>query len=334
MRRGAGLLLVVLAGEAAEPALLLPCPKEKSEHVMTSRVDGVVTKPPASMNTSRDLFCGSLAGIVSCAVCYPIDTMRTRLQIAAGSNRSMSLRDLAASTWKREGVRGFYRGCSVPLFAQSVYKAIIFSTSSAVRNALNHASGSQRSSFTHISIAGAVAGAVNSAVVTPVELVRNRLQIQGALGFVGPEYTGPVDVVRCTIRGHGVGALWTGYASTVMRDGPGLALFFLAFEATRRGLCTARGGDEDLRLAEIAFAASCAGVAFWSWALPVDTVKSIVQAAGNEQRSTASIVSEMYSRGGVARFFAGWQAAYIRGIPGATTTLCVHTYCSKMWDEQ
>ena len=32
VRRGAGLLLVVLAGEAAEPALLLPCPKEKSEH--------------------------------------------------------------------------------------------------------------------------------------------------------------------------------------------------------------------------------------------------------------------------------------------------------------
>ena len=286
----------------------------------------------------RDICCGSLAGVASQLVCFPFDTMRTRLQMASVP---MRLRDCVRSTWANEGVRGFYTGLLGPLLAQSAYKAVIFTTSTAVRNALNDARGVERSSLATVSIAGATAGAVNAAVVTPVELVRNRLQVQGAVGFAGTQYSGPMDVARRTVSAYGVRGLWTGYASTVARDGPGLALFFFAFEAARRALdggrneegAAAASAGATTRFSDVVLAASCAGVAFWTWALPVDTVKSVVQAAENEGRTTASLVAEMWQRGGVRRFFSGWQAAYVRGIPGATTTLCVHTYCSSLWDE-
>ena len=288
----------------------------------------------------RDICCGSLAGVASQLVCFPFDTMRTRLQMASGP---MGLRDCARSTWATEGMHGFYKGMVTPLLAQSVYKAVIFTTSTAVRNALNDARGVERSSLATVSIAGATAGAVNAAVVTPVELIRNRLQVQGAAGFAGTQYRGSLDVACRTVSAYGVRGLWTGYASTVARDGPGLALFFFAFEAVRRALDgVARGQSKEAatasvgattRFGDVVLAAPCAGVAFWTWALPVDTVKSVVQAAGNEARTTASLVAEMWQCGGVRRFFCGWQAAYVRGIPGATTTLCVHTYCSHLWDE-
>lgn len=34
--------------------------------------------------------------------------------------------------------------------------------------------------------------------------------------------------------------------------------------------------------------------------------------------------------GGILRFFRGWQAAYIRGIPGATVTLVIYDAMCNM----
>ena len=49
--------------------------------------------------------------------------------------------------------------------------------------------------------------------------------------------------------------------------------------------------------------------------------------------AVGTVVSEMYAEGGLARFFRGWQAAYIRGIPGASSTLVTYTYLSRLWDD-
>lgn len=151
---------------------------------------------PLSHHHHSPFHCGVFAGISSQLVCHPIDTIRTRLQVG-GSKRFLGLRDVVSNTLKNEGVKGFYKGLSSPLLAQGIYKAIIFSTHSAVRGAI------RKEKFGHFvyemrdPFGGFCAGSLNALVVTPVEFVRNRLQTNYS-SLSGPHR--PLDVVRSSIQ--------------------------------------------------------------------------------------------------------------------------------------
>ena len=251
--------------------------------------------------------CGVVAGMTSQIVCHPIDTIRTRLQF----DRFVGLRHCVRRTLSKEGIRGLYKGLSAPLVAQGLYKAVIFSVNSRVNTYLRR---KEFKTGTSSILSGGIAGAVNAMFVTPVELVRNRLQ----MNYSTSRSLGPISVISQTVSKHGIGALFKGYLATVLRDGPGVAMYFASFEASRRSRDTTD-------FANLLLSSSVAGLCFWIWALPVDTAKTAIQAARNERRSGFDVVWNMYKHeGGFVRFFRGWQAAYIRGIPGATVTLVVY----------
>lgn len=146
----------------------------------------------------RDLSAGSVAGIATIVIMTPLDTTRTRMQVA--SDKYSSGWQALAAIRREEGWRALYKGMTAPLCAQAVYKMIMFSTFGIVSRALEH---------NHLSITsppvgffcGALAGGVNSFVVTPVELVRNKLAIQK--GFVDLEYHGPISVIRKVLSQEG-----------------------------------------------------------------------------------------------------------------------------------
>jgi solute carrier family 25 phosphate transporter 23/24/25/41 len=51
---------------------------------------------------------GASAGTVAATVCYPLDTVRRRMQMRGSMYKSQA--DALATIWRTEGVRGFYRG--------------------------------------------------------------------------------------------------------------------------------------------------------------------------------------------------------------------------------
>lgn len=66
---------------------------------------------------SKGLVLGGASGLVAQSICYPLDTIRRRMQIS-GSHYSSWLEALSV-TLKNEGVRGFYRG-----FAANALKVV------------------------------------------------------------------------------------------------------------------------------------------------------------------------------------------------------------------
>ena len=81
-----------------------------------------------------------------------------------------------------------------------------------------------------------------------------------------------------------------------------------------------------LGLGELLAAGSAAGVAFWTVALPFDTVKAVVQvqAAGAEERGMLAVGWRLVrEEGGPRRLFRGWQGAFGRAVPGSAATLAV-----------
>lgn len=72
-------------------------------------------------------------------------------------------------------MRGLYKGMLAPFLAQGVYKAVIFGANNALSRVLRK--GDEPLSPAQQALCGSFAGGANAFVVTPVELVRNRLQV-------------------------------------------------------------------------------------------------------------------------------------------------------------
>ena len=65
----------------------------------------------------------------------PLDTLRTRLQ-AGGGKFGVNARQALWITVKGEGGLALYKGLSLPLMAQALYKAVLFSSFGASSRSL------------------------------------------------------------------------------------------------------------------------------------------------------------------------------------------------------
>lgn len=198
--------------------------------------------------TAKDLFAGSVAGMVSLAVCYPLDIVRTRLQTTDAS-RFNGVIDCFAKTVKGEGFLALYKGMSSPLAAQALQKAIMFGAYGAAQRFIvgRRDRGTTSSPLTtfELFLCGMFAGSVNTVVAAPIELVRNRLMTQyhakaaAASGAADATfYTGPIDCCKKIVQQHGLRGLWRGVGPTLLRDGPGVGAWYASFEYVK--VCRAR----------------------------------------------------------------------------------------------
>eukprot|EP00466_Bigelowiella_natans_P007375 jgi/Bigna1/143618/aug1.80_g18326 len=259
--------------------------------------------------------------------------------------------DCAVKTLRYEGWKALYKGIWSPLMAQAVYKAVIFTTYNGVKRALDRPFSSipsssskiengRRAGIGQIMLAGAVAGGVNSFVVTPVELIRNNLMVQydskisrdkqSGKGSFKPR--GDVDIARDVIRQRGIMGMWRGILPTFLRDSIGVAAWF--------GLT----GTLGLMLSGIA-----GGIGFWVVAFPLDTIKSMtymtihsvqdiqlltvrkcgggkhqVQVDSSSAGSTMTVLRTLLlQKNGLVTLYRGIGIAVIRGIPASGITFTV-----------
>ncbi|ETV82049.1 hypothetical protein H257_05568 [Aphanomyces astaci] len=267
-------------------------------------------RPPPSFQ--QLVVAGSVSGMSSVVVCHPLDTIRTRLQYSSSS----SFASVVCTTLRHEGLRGLYKGFFPPFFSQAVYKSVIFSAQGHVRSFMS-AHMDHPSPLLLSTCAGAIAGGINAFLVAPVELVRNRLQIQQQHA----KYKGTADVVRQVIMHEGPLALWKGLSCTITRDALGVACYFMAFDCVKSAL-----PSEWDTTSRVLVAGATGGIAFWSIALPFDTIKTVIQVStpstSHQEQPLGMIRTglQLVRQHGIGRVFHGWQAAFSRGIPGAAIT--------------
>lgn len=157
----------------------------------------------AGLSGMRDFIAGSFAGVASTTVGHPFDTVKLRLQMAQG-NFSGAL-DCTTQTIQKEGVRGLYRGMMSPLATVPLANAVVFGTYGQAKTFLQSRHLDQTTPLTPMEamLAGAWAGFINTVVITPVELIKCRLQAQGgAIGSVA-KYNGTIDCIRKIAQSQG-----------------------------------------------------------------------------------------------------------------------------------
>ncbi|GLB39150.1 putative mitochondrial carrier (TC 2.A.29) family protein [Lyophyllum shimeji] len=136
----------------------------------------------------KNIAFGSFAGMVSEVFEYPFDLAKVRLQAQllspAASPSQLRFKgpvDCLKQTWREEGPRGLYRGLTAPIVGSMAETAALFVAYSGFQDiirAFTSRSRTDKLSIPELGIAAAGAGFVSSFIITPVELVKCKMQVQ------------------------------------------------------------------------------------------------------------------------------------------------------------
>jgi len=152
---------------------------------------------------------GAIAGVSEILTFYPLDVVKTRMQLATG--KGQGLVSTLSSIVKEEGVGRLYRGLVPPLLLEAPKRAVKFASNDFWGKTYLQMSGESKMTQKLSILTGCSAGATESFVVVPFELVKIRLQDKSST------YKGPMDVVRQTIQKEGLLGLYAGMESTFWR---------------------------------------------------------------------------------------------------------------------
>ncbi|CAH2351375.1 mitochondrial thiamine pyrophosphate carrier 1 [[Candida] railenensis] len=290
------------------------------------------------LNPINEIAFGAISGMFGKVVEYPFDTVKVRLQ--SSSNYSISTVGCIAQTYRNEGIiRGFYQGIRAPLLGACLETAILFASYNATSHFfINHyrlKSDRELPLWTKC-VSGGFAGFTASFVLTPIELVKCKLQVQNV------KQSGPIStttsssssssgspkniystVIRKILANEGVSGLWSGLSSTLIREVFGTAIWFSTYEYMTqvfRERRIAKGGDENAENsdAELMFSGALAGVLFNFSTFPVDTIKSNIQTNDFDKASSSLLKVGKYicqQPGGMRNLYNGLGITLVRAAP-------------------
>lgn len=133
------------------------------------------TPPPVPLPTYYTLGAGAVAGIFELACLYPLDVVKTRLQLQrqARSDAPRGIARMLVSIVRHEGLATLYRGIAPLLVLEAPKRALKFGANDAWGKAMRPVVRHQR---VRAVVTGCLAGATESLMVVPFELVKVRLQ--------------------------------------------------------------------------------------------------------------------------------------------------------------
>ncbi|XP_072961543.1 mitochondrial arginine transporter BAC2 isoform X1 [Typha angustifolia] len=238
----------------------------------------------------REFFAGGVGGMAGVISGYPLDTLRIRLQQPSLSHRRVTAVGLLRSIVSAEGPAALYRGMAAPLASVTFQNAMVFQVYAILSRAFDSGNRNEPPSYGSVALAGVGTGALQSLMLSPVELVKIRLQLQTVGNkHYGKDHIGPVCMAKNILRMEGLRGIYRGLSITVLRDAPAHGVYFLTYEFAREHLhpgCRKTGQET---LGTMLVAGGLAGVASWVCCYPLDVVKSRIQAQTNSHVNKAGL---------------------------------------------
>ncbi|MCJ1286283.1 Mitochondrial 2-oxodicarboxylate carrier 2 [Xylographa opegraphella] len=272
---------------------------------------------------------GAVAGVSEILVMYPLDVVKTRVQLQTGKGVGdeyyNGMVDCFRKIIKNEGFSRLYRGISAPILMEAPKRATKFAANDewgkVYRKMFGIAKMDQKLSI----LTGASAGATEAFVVVPFELIKIRLQDRASAG----KYNGMIDCVVKTVRAEGPLALYNGLESTLWRHILWNAGYFGCIFQVRELLPKASGKSEQIR--NDLLSGATGGTVGTILNTPMDVVKSRIQ---NSPKIAGSIpkynwawpaIGTVMREEGFAALYKGFVPKVLRLGPGGGILLVVFT---------
>ncbi|KAI4329257.1 hypothetical protein L6164_021543 [Bauhinia variegata] len=220
----------------------------------------------------REFIAGGFGGIAGIMSGYPLDTLRIRQQ----HSNTGSAFSILSNVVSKEGPVALYRGMAAPLATVIFQNAMVFQIYAVLSRAFD-SSDNAPPSYKGVALGGIGTGALQSLMLSPIELVKIRLQLQNK--SQSTEFQkGPVRVAKDIWKKENLRGVYRGLGITVLRDAPSYGFYFWTYEYTREKLHPGCRKSCQESLNTMLLAGGLAGVASWICCYPLDVIKTRLQA--------------------------------------------------------
>ncbi|KAK7756132.1 Mitochondrial succinate-fumarate transporter [Diatrype stigma] len=293
---------------------------------------------------------GGGAGMMEALACHPLDTIKVRMQLSRRARQpgapKRGFLKTGSEIVKRETPLGLYKGLGAVLTGIVPKMAIRFTSFEAYKQGLSDpATGGVSGPSTFA--AGLAAGVTEAvAVVTPMEVVKIRLQAQHhsmADPLDVPKYRNAAHAAYTVVREEGAGALYRGVSLTALRQGSNQAVNFTAYSYLKDFLVRWQGRDAtavqgDGRTALPGWQTTLIGLVSGAMGplsnAPIDTIKTRLQKTPAEEGVSAFkrisvIAADMFKQEGFHAFYKGITPRIMRVAPGQAVTFTVYEFLKE-----
>ncbi|KDE03665.1 hypothetical protein MVLG_05855 [Microbotryum lychnidis-dioicae p1A1 Lamole] len=311
--------------------------------------EGDVFEHAPAKSALKDVAYGSAAGIVSKLFEHPFDLVKVRLQ-SQPFDQPLKFNgpwDCMIKTFKKEGLLGLWRGVSMPVggaMAENATLFVVYNQTQAFLRRLSPPSAPLDPS--------AAPGACASFVLTPVELVKCKMQVQGSLQPSSVPQRGPVSIFRSILKVDGIRGLWLGQTGTLIRETGGSVAWFSTFEFCSSQLIErrhragqvsktgARVTKADLSALELMASGAAAGVSYNCVLFPADCIKSTIQVEdemkgarklGEKRRSFVQVGKGIYRARGIKGLYQGCGLTALRAAPSSALIFYIYSRLESMF---
>lgn len=258
----------------------------------------------------KDLIAGMASGCSAILASQPIDVVRVRIQTSQGNAGSAIM--CARQMLVHEGACSFYKGTVPPMTGVGVLMSIAFSSQQFMRRQL--ARGGQPLRVTDNMACGAYGGICQAPIANVIELLKVRLQVQGASSQ-------PLNMRQVFMQVWNSGGFYSlsrGLLPLMIRDAVGYGCYFGVCETLLAWAAPQGGTKKDVHPLKVMAIGMFGGVCYWVPVMPFDTVKSRLHADSLAKPAYAGMQDcfmKSIQGGGVQSLYRGLLLTCIYCLP-------------------
>ncbi|KAH0468565.1 hypothetical protein IEQ34_003598 [Dendrobium chrysotoxum] len=301
------------------------------------------------LDKSRFFFLGAALFSGVSAALYPAVVLKTRLQI---SHTPLSCFRTVSYILRHEGPRGFYRGFATSLTgtipARALYMAALEVTKSSVGTAAIRLGMTETAAAAASNAAAGLSAAVAAQVIwTPIDVVSQRLMVQGDSPF---KYRGGVDAFRKILTSDGLRGLYRGFGMSILTYAPSNAVWWASYSVSQRIIWSgmgywfsrsrdsAAGFKPDCGTVAVVqgTSAAIAGGAAALVTMPLDTIKTRMQVMdgceeeGKRRMTIGRAVKSLLKEGGWMACYRGLGPRWASMSLSATTMITTYEFLKRL----
>ncbi|KAF3931879.1 Mitoferrin-1 [Dactylella cylindrospora] len=269
-----------------------------------------------------NLLAGAFAGIMEHTVMYPVDAIKTRMQIVnpASATAYTGIANAVSQISATEGARTLWRGITSVVVGAGPAHAVYFATYEFVKHNLGGNVGNDHHPFA-VATAGACATIASDALMNPFDVIKQRMQMRNS------NYGTVYNCARTVYAREGLRAFYVSYPTTLAMTIPFTAIQFTAYESLSRVLNPQKKYDPLTHCVS----GGLAGAVAAGLTTPLDVIKTLLQTRGNSPDARIRNCSSLFDaariineREGMRGFLRGLRPRIITTMP--STAICWTSY--------
>ncbi len=281
----------------------------------------------------KAVIAGGIAGAMEAVISYPTEYVKTNLQLFEEKAKLGPIQ-CARETIQKDGVAGLYRGLPSLLWFSVPKVATRFFAFETLKGLLQDEKGAL--STTQTLLCGLGAGTAEAIVaVTPMDTIKTRLiHDQLTRAPADRKYNGFAHGVRTIVAEQGLGGVYKGLTSTILKQSTNQAIRWLVFMRSKEFFAGPGGDVNKLHTGYTVAASVLAGTASVYGNTPIDVIKTRMQGlAADRYKNTFDCARQILVTEGPRAFYKGATARLARVSLDVTVIMVLYEQLNKVMDK-